>query len=322
MPKDLGLYITLLPDGNIKRDLTGGTGKISLEETTVQDELILYSELNFEPYALVVDAIRNMAGDIVNQDEGHYGEVSMREFQLMVDTVIDLVRTLENETPLYGTLLRTEIEDKISKDDGSAMYPIRTGQELLTILTAVMRFQFTVNELLHDLAGETSLAPAKYHGLWQMSVTERLNLGGELTARYYFRTVTDYYQFLLLHFVAAKTKVAFCQCCGRYFVPRTKGKTIYCDRILKKDKTCKHWGPILKHRLEASQETVIETFDRAKRRMYKRYERTADGKQSPSEKDLSYDDYYVWLDRATEARDSYLKGELSEKDALSIIDAQ
>ncbi len=151
-------------------------------------------------------------------------------------------------------------------------------------------------------------------------MTEVLTAGEGLSSRYRFRSAVDYYHFLLLHFVAAKVNIAFCQCCGRYFVPKTKSKTIYCDRVLKDGKTCKHWGPILKHRLEA-RDTVIGAFDRANRRMYKRYERTADGKQKPTEKDLSYEEYYVWHDRAVQARDDYLDEKISAGEALKIIDA-
>lgn len=109
MAEDFGLYLSSTKDGHIKRDLAGPAGKVSLDDTTIQDELILFSELNFEAYALVVDLVRNCAGSIMVQDEGHYGEVDMKEFQFMVDTVIDLVTTMGKESPLYGTLLRTQI---------------------------------------------------------------------------------------------------------------------------------------------------------------------------------------------------------------------
>lgn len=241
----------------------------------------------------------------------------------MVDTVIDLVTTMEKESPLYGTLLRTQIEDRIMADDGTAMYPIRTGQELVTLLTGVMQFQFVVNEVLHDLCEKAPLEPKKYKGLWEMSVTEALLLKEDgLTTQYHFRSAEDYYHFLLLHFVAGKPNVALCQCCGRYFIPKTKKKTLYCDRVLKDDKTCKEWGPVLKHKLAAQKDEVIKAFDRAKRKMYKRYERKEYGiNQKPSEKDLSYAEYYEWLDRATKARDDYLAGKISSEDAQKVIDA-
>lgn len=65
---------------------------------------------------------------------------------------------------------------------------------------------------------------------------------------------------------------------------------------------------------------MIKTFDRAKRKMYKRYERAESGiNQKPSEKDLSYAEYYKWLDTATKARDDYLAERIDSKAALKII---
>ena len=64
---------------------------------------------------------------------------------------------------------------------------------------------------------------------------------------------------------------------------------------------------------------MVEEFDRAKRRMYKRYERAEFLNKEPSEKDLSYEEYYQWLDRAVRARDDYLSGRLSTEETLKII---
>ena len=88
---------------------------------------------------------------------------------------------------------------------------------------------------------------------------------------------------------------------------------------MKDGKTCKEWGPILKHKHAALDCSVVEEFDRAKRRMYKRYERAEFLNKEPSEKDLSYEEYYQWLDRAVRARDDYLSGRLSTEEALKII---
>lgn len=321
MEKDLGLYVTLLPKGKIKRDLTGPVGEVSLEDTTIQDELILYSELSFEPYAQVVDMIRTSVAFLCvdNGSRPTPGLANPNVYEFIMETVADLVSTLTGEGPLHGLLLRTALED-LPADDGTHQRRIQICNELVVALEELMLFQFVVNEVLHDLAEKSPLDSEKYEGLWELPVTKVLTVGEGLFSRYHFRSAVDYYHFLLLHFVAAKTNVAFCQCCGRYFVPKTKSKTIYCDRILKDDKTCKHWGPILKHKL-AARDTVIGAFDRANRRMYRRYERTADGKQKPTEKDLSYEEYYAWHDRAAKARDDYLAGRISSEEAVEIINA-
>ena len=85
------------------------------------------------------------------------------------------------------------------------------------------------------------------------------------------------------------------------------------------NKTCKNLAPGLKHKLQAQNKKVVEEFDRAKQKMYKRYERALDPDKKVTEKDLSYAEYYEWLDQATQARDAYLAGRLSEEDALKAI---
>ena len=56
-----GVYVELLPGGKIKRDLAGISGEVPLAETKISDEILLFSELIFEPYAAVVDQIRSQA---------------------------------------------------------------------------------------------------------------------------------------------------------------------------------------------------------------------------------------------------------------------
>lgn len=321
MAADTGLYLSLLSGGRIKRDLTGPAGKISLEDTTIQDELILFSELSFGPYAQVVDMIRTSVRSLCVDNDGNVGEVNPNVYRFILETVTDLANTLMEESPIHGLLLWTVIEDQVPSDDGSADYPIRACQGLLAVLTETMQFQFVINEVLHDLCAKEPLDPEKYEGLWEMPVTEIVTVEGGLATRYHLRSAVYYYHFLLLHFVAGKPNVALCECCGRYFIPKTKKKTLYCDRILKDEKTCKEWGPILKHKLAAQRNEVIEAFDRAKRKMYKRYERAKYFNQKPSEKDLSYAEYYEWLDRATKARDNYLQDVITAEEAMKIINA-
>ena len=53
--------------------------------------------------------------------------------------------------------------------------------------------------------------------------------------------------------------------------------------------------------------------------MYKRYERTRDFNQTTTDKSLTASGLYEWTARATDARDKYLAGEMSEGEALKII---
>ena len=94
-------------------------------------------------------------------------------------------------------------------------------------------------------------------------------------------------------------------------------KTLYCDRKIKGDKTCKDIAPALKHKLEA--DDVILAFDRANQKMYKRYERQA-GSDHPLPKGMVYTDYYEWREKAFKIRNDYLLGEISKDEALRFFE--
>lgn len=143
MKTDCGLYVSVTPDGTLKRDLAAISGKVSLTNTTVEDEIIASSELDFGPYAEVVDLIITSSAFIPH--EGRIEDTDMNVFQFIQDTTIDLVNTLEWEDPLYGTLTRTTIEDCIPEDDGTGLYVYTTSAQIISILASVMDIQFEVN---------------------------------------------------------------------------------------------------------------------------------------------------------------------------------
>ena len=178
MSAEHGVYVELLQDGKIKRDLAGIPGEVPLAETKISDEILLFSELIFEPYAAVVDQIRSQARAILMYDE-HGGLANMTMFQFMLDTVEDLVSTLEQENPLQGTLLRAQLEDAVPPDDGTATYPFRAGKKILTILIEVMQFQFVVNEVLHDMQSGEPLISDKYDTLWEAPMRSILRWDGD-----------------------------------------------------------------------------------------------------------------------------------------------
>lgn len=318
MERALGLYIRLCSDGMVKRTLRSAEGETELGDITIGDALIDFSELNFENYAKILDVIKQYDEETEIAGAENFGQVDMDCFDRMKDLTGQLVAALEEEMPVSGTLLRTMLEDNVPQDDGSAWYVYEAKSKIIDCLEAVMRFQMALNHILSLLAQGEQIHPRDFPLLKEMSVKQIVRYDGRITTQYLFRAEADYLRFLLMHFLSEKPRVAFCHCCGRFFIPRTKKKTLYCDRVLRGGKTCKDLAPHLKHRRAAGNETVIREFDRAKQRMYRRYERT-DGIKSESDKDLTYSQYYAWLDAATKARDRFLRGEITEAEALQII---
>lgn len=318
MEKQLGLYVRLCPDGKIERTLCSRKGEEKLPDTTLGNELIAYSELNFGPYAELLEIVEQLSAEVENDDPDHFGEVDMEKFLQMLQLTEDLVIELEETNPVTGTLMRTLILDFVPKDDGTAWFVYVAKQKVQECLKGIMLFQMCVNSVFSVFANKGAFDISDYPNLSQMQVTQLVSLDAGVSTEYFFRSESAYYQFLLMHFISQKPNVAFCHCCGKFFVPKTKKRTLYCDRVLTDSKTCKEMAPYLKHKKTAENIKVIKEFDRAKQRMYRRYERT-DGIKAYSPIDLSFGEYYDWLDEATEARDQFLRGEISEEAALQKI---
>lgn len=318
MEKELGLYVCLCNDGTIKRTLRSTKGETELGDTTIGDALIAFSELNFENYAKILDVIKLYDEETEIAGAENFGQVDMDCFDQMKDLTNQLVSVLEEEIPVSGTLLRTMLEDNVPQDDGSAWYVYEAKAKIVDCLEAVMRFQMVLNRILSLLVQGEPFRSSQFPSLEEMTVSQVVHFDGRITTQYHFRAEADYLKFLLMHFLSRKSQVAFCHCCGRFFISKTKKKTLYCDRVLRDGKTCKELAPYLKHKRAARNEKVIREFDRAKQRMYRRLERT-DGIKAASDKDLTYSQYYAWLDAATEARDHFLRGKITEEEALQII---
>lgn len=316
----IGLYVTLENDGCIKRNLITESGEQELPVTTIKDEIIEFSELNFGPYSKAVDIIQEIADSIKVEGKRKLSKEARGNYKRLVSVIDILINELKENSLIASLLTGTMIEDAVPIFDDSIVSIEITKTMLPTLLRAIVDFNLFVNDTFYNIyTGNTIDEEGEHYFLSQIMLRQELTFEGEITARYFFRNLPDYYIFLLMQFLSAKPQIVRCECCGKYFVPKTNKATKYCDRVLKDGKTCKELAPSLKHKKMVLTDKVVEAFDRAKRKMYRRYERN-DGKIYMSPKGITYDDFYVWNDTATEARDKYLKGELTAEEALKIIE--
>ena len=316
----IGLYVTLENDGSIKRNLITESGEQDLPVTTIKDEIIEFSELNFGPYSKAVDIIQEIADSIKVEGKRKLSKEARSNYERLVSVIDILINELKENSLIASLLTGTMIEDAVPIFDDSIVSIEITKTMLPTLLRAIVDFNLFVNDTFYNIyTGNTIDEEGEHYFLSQIMLRQELTFEGEITARYFFRNLPDYYIFLLMQFLSAKPQIVRCECCGKYFVPKTNKATKYCDRVLKDGKTCKELAPSLKHKKMVLTDKVVEAFDRAKRKMYRRYERN-DGKIYMSPKGITYDDFYVWNDAATKARDKYLKGELTAEEALKIIE--
>ena len=138
-----------------------------------------------------------------------------------------------------------------------------------------------------------------------------------LTKCYVFDSAENYLNYLLLNLIQLNPNICLCQNCGELFVAKTKKKTLYCDGIQSDSKKrCSEIGP--KKRAEL-QSTLFgfEDYDKAVERNYQRAKRTEE--YYVKDKQLEWDEYFDWLERAQQAKKQWLNEEISDDDFLDIV---
>ena len=138
-----------------------------------------------------------------------------------------------------------------------------------------------------------------------------------LTKCYLFDSAANYLNFLLINLIQLNPNICLCQNCGELFVAKTKKKTLYCDRVQSESqKRCSEIGP--KKRAEL-QSTLFgfEDYDKAVERNYQRAKRTEE--YYVKDKQLEWDEYFDWLERARQAKKQWLNEEISDDDFLNIV---
>lgn len=238
-----------------------------------------------------------------------------------VDSAYDFADEILKDNIVLGTLVKADIDKylvhrKLIKD-------ITTLDELKSILEAVsvrMKSLIYLKERVYKflmcmrhkeiLAG---VLEVNMHDTVEYKVTKTKS-GEEIL---FFDNPQSYYDYLIFTFYLRDETVCECENCNRLFVPKTKKKTLYCDRVFKNGKTCKQIGPALKYKEQYENDLVLQTFEKEKNKMYKRMDRTQSFGETP--KSISYDEYMDWLNMAVNAKNMYLNNELTEIEALRII---
>lgn len=305
-----GLYITLGPDGTIKRYLRDGDSKIPLDDTTIAGEIINLSEQNHIHLYQAIKEIWALAGRTGAAAENN------TEFAIAMETFLHRLR---KENIIRYTLLMTQIEDHPNNRPFARWDIQECAMFIVDHFSQAMAADITVGRVLSALSDGLPIDLDDEHDMLRhSSAYVTFTFDDPLTAEYQFRSEEQYFIFLLQHFILSKPNVAVCQFCGRYFIPKTRKKTLYCDRVVRNGRSCKRVAPHLKRKEKIAASRVLTLFKRVKEMMEKRYDRTGDDK-APSIIDITYEQYFEWLLLATDARDRYLAGELTEDKAISII---
>lgn len=316
----VGLYVSMDGDLLTRRTIVTRDGVVTFPDTTITDEILRFTEVDLDEYRIFAGEIGKLANacEIVDRKDGHWDyQVDQERFSALVEELYERISACETHNPFDGGLLHIMADDVMYRWSGALDKSFGAVEMLKYSLSQTVGIHMQVMDALERM--KDGLPPNLTSSLAEGAFTQILSYdNGNLKTKYRFCSHEDYYSFLMMHFMAQKPQVQQCQHCGRYFVPKTKRRTLYCDRVIRDGRTCKELGPAQKHKRAAENNEVIEAFDRNMRKMRKRCERAMDAKAGQSDWAV-YDAYCDWLEQARKARNEYLAGEVSKEEALKEI---
>lgn len=318
----VGLFVSVNGEKLIQRTIVTRAGTVAVPDTTITEEILRMTEMDLTSYRIFADEIEKLANAsvILSKKDGQWDfQIDPVRFAAMRQQLYARIEEYEKQDPFDGGLLHVMADDVLYHWFGEANESFGAVDGLNYSMSQTIGIYMQVMDVLEQLAeGEQPDLTGFASILAEGEFRQILTYDGTLKAKYRFCSHEEYYSFLMMHFMAGHPRVRQCQHCGRYFIPRTNRRTLYCDRVIRDGRTCKELGPVQKHKRAAGNNEVIEAFDRNMRKMRKRCERAMDARDEQSDRAV-YNVYCDWLEQARKARDGYLAGEVTKEAALEVI---
>lgn len=322
------LFLTEADHGSFSVVLHHGNGtEECLSAATPAELLIAASEIDYTDYRREVERL---------WDEHPLFEerldIPVADLEDFVGEALILPSMLQERDPvsffLLGELLHRSLQ---MQDDSSASFLLKAGHQILQVLREPFRVQTYLRNVLEVTFDgmERSSQQERFEKLKQTypdvaQLCDPALLNHVPMGRRVFSIHNLFGLYLLelaLYFHQDKQRIALCDYCWRYFIPKTKKATRYCDRVAN-GQSCKQRGANLA-RLEATEkDEALLICKKLRNRMYSRLIRWQDA--PPSEKDrlipMNYQDFESWSENARLARMEYLRGKLTSEEFLRQID--
>lgn len=326
---------------------------VQTENETVMDILMIDHQMNQQVLAAV-----SPIEDLVSAVEMDYSEyrkhykklydehplfdekfdISYLEYIDLVEQAKKCVGRLRNIDPVGHFIAFCKIEAVLRiPDNGSASYLLSCGAQILQILEEPLLTQIRLRNIFEVTFAKTERA----------TQTERYRVLQEcypnLTG-YFFRSrylpaedgtkpfgrkveylLNDLLTFRLLelnmYFRQEQKRIARCEHCWHYFIPKTKKETRYCDREWD-GKSCKYLGPLARRRINEVQDNALEVYEILHHRNELRCDHYVNKISTVRESGFQLDviAYGDWSEMAQDQRRAYLDSKISAADFIAKID--
>ena len=280
------LWIETGDDGKICVVMSGTYGpETHLPFVTPAEDLVAAAEIDYTAYRREIQKLYEEHPLFEDKLD-----ISMLDLEDLAAEALMLPSMLQEIDPLgffeVGWFLDQALR---TKDDGSALFLLRAGRRLLRILEIPIRTQIRLRNIMEMTFDGMERATQQerfeklrgvYPNIAAFCDPSRLadyeNVPLQLRAASVFQLRLAE---LLLYFQQDKRRIARCDYCWNYFIPRTRAATRYCDRIFE-GQSCKKRGANLKRKRGPEQNDALRLFKQLRDRMYARSLRYEDAPES------------------------------------------
>ena len=326
--KSPGLWIETGVDEKISVVMVDGFGQEQrLPPVTPAEDLIHAAEIDYSAYRR---EIRNLWEKHPLFKKRLHIPVSGLED--LTEEAVTLPSMLQETDPLSFLALGSILDRALRiEDDGSALFLLYAGERLLRALEIPFRTQIRLRNIMEITFDGTERNTQQeryqklrsaYPKIAQFCDPAKLD-GYENTPL--LLPVDSVYQLrlteLLLYFRQQKQRIARCDYCWGYFIPKTRTAARYCDRSFE-GQTCKRRGANLKRKKGPEQDGALKLFKQLRDRMYARMLRYEEAPESQRKNliPMTVFQYGEWEENARQARREYIAGTITAEEFLRRID--
>ena len=305
-----------------------GDGTVErLPVTTPAKDLIAAAEIDYRPYRRVIKQLRDEHPLFTARLD-----IPVADFEDFVAEVLLLPSMLQKVDPVGFFALGILLDQALQReDDGSALFLLNTAEELLYVLEEPIRTQVCLRNILEMTFDgmERASQRERFERLCQTypdvgKLCDPADLPAAESGQRRFRANSLFGLRMLelaLYFQQDKQRIARCDYCWGWFIPKTKKATRYCDRVTD-GFPCKQRGARFKRNLVEDEDGALKICSQLRDRMYARLLRWQDA--PPNDRagliPMEHDQYNAWSENARLARMGYLSGKLTAEEFLRQID--
>lgn len=213
-----------------------------------------------------------------------------------------------------------------TEDDGTAMFLLTAGWQILKVLEEPLRTQVCLQNIMEVTFDRSAgLTPAEqyerlrevYPDIAQSCVPTKLPQA-EKSRSFCFHGLMELWLLVpALYFAQDNQHLCRCDYRWGYFIPKTKKVTRYCDRMTDGQRCAN-----LKRLEKTSEDEALLIYKKLRDRMYARLLRWQDA--SPFERSklipMDYEQYDQWSENARLVRIEYVRGAMNAEEFLRKID--